>query len=311
MNLARLDLNLLVYLDALLTEQSVTKAAAKLGLSQPALSAALSRLRRHFGDELLARRGNSYELTPLASRLAEQTQSALLSVGRVFTSQAVFSPTESRREFTILGSDYAFAVLGPTVGDLASRQAPEVRLRFTHHTPSIVNQAAEALRTADAMLLPHGFLTDLPFLDVYEDTWMCMVAASNERVGDKLTMSDLAELPWVFTYHEPTAFTPAGRQLQMIGIEPRVECVVESFLALPFFIARSQRIAMVQGHLAERLTAGGDVRVLPCPFEVVPLAGAMWWHPMHTRDPEHAWLRSLFIQAGQVLASPAATAAAG
>ena len=99
--MSRLDLNLLIALDALLTERSVTRAAERLRLSQPALSASLSRLRIHFGDPILARRGNTYELTPLALRLADHTTIALDAARRVFESQATWDPSESVRQFSI------------------------------------------------------------------------------------------------------------------------------------------------------------------------------------------------------------------
>src|ERR687889_2784739 len=104
-NLASLDLNLLVSLDALLQERSVTRAAARMGLSRPALSASLARLRRHFGDELLTRAGNEYRLTPLAAQLKERVRIALTGVERVFTAQDEFDPGSSTREFTLLVSD--------------------------------------------------------------------------------------------------------------------------------------------------------------------------------------------------------------
>lgn len=298
MQLANLDLNLLVPLDALLRERSVTRAAAALGLSQPALSASLSRLRRHFGDELLTRVGNSYELTPLAVALRRRVGVALGGVERVFASEPVFDAATSRREFTVLGSDYPMAVLGSTVARILAERAPGVRLRFQHHTPSIVESAGESLREVDGMVLPHGFLSEMPCLDLYSDTWVVLVAADNPQVGDTLTMDDLATLPWVLTYNSSTAFTPADRQLQMLGVQPRVQVVVESFLALPFFIAGTDRIGLVQGHLARQLTRTGDVRALRCPYDVVPLVEALWWHPMHGRDPEHVWLRSVFAEAG-------------
>lgn len=85
-------------------------------------------------------------------------------------------------------------------------------------------------------------------------------------------MELLAELPWAFTYFSPTAFTPAGRQLQMLGVEPRVQIVVESFLALPFVIAETDRLALVQSRLVPRLTATRDIRALRCPFDAIPIA---------------------------------------
>jgi DNA-binding transcriptional LysR family regulator len=238
-----------------------------LGVSQPAVSAALARLRRHFDDPLLRRTGNSYSLTPLAMLLKEQTSVAL--------------------------------------GALLDEQAPGVRLHLEHHTARIIDHTAEHLRLVEGVLMPHGFITGLPFTDLYEDGWRCLVSASNRRVGDELTMGLLAELPWAFTYFSPTAFTPAGRQLQMLGVEPRVQIIVESFLALPFVIAGTDRLALVQSHLVPRLTAAGDVRALPCPFDAVPIAEALWWHPMYERDPAHLWLRQRLAEAGRRISDEA------
>lgn len=298
---ANLDLNLLVPLDALLRERSVTRAATSLGLSQPALSASLARLRRHFGDDLLTRVGNSYELTPLAVALRRRVGVALGGVERVFASEPVFDPATSQHEFTVLGSDYSMAVLGGPVTRILAERAPGVRFRFQQHSPSIVESAGESLREVDGMVLPHGFLSDTPYLDLHSDTWVCLVATGNPEVGEALTMADLRTLPWVLTYNSSTAFTAADRQLKMLGVQPRVQVVVESFLALPYFIAGTDRIGLVQGHLAPLLTWTGEVRALPCPYDVVPLVEALWWHPMHERDPEHVWLRSVLAEAGAAI----------
>src|SRR6476659_3334288 len=112
MNLASLDLNLLVTLDAVLEQRSVSRAAEQLGLSQPAVSAQLARLRRHFGDELLARFGNQYRLTPLASQLRNRVRMAVTGVERVFAAEPDFSPPTTSREFSLAMSDYGLALLG-------------------------------------------------------------------------------------------------------------------------------------------------------------------------------------------------------
>lgn len=302
-NLSRLDLNLLVSLDALIQERSVTKAAQRLGLSQPALSASLARLRIHFDDQLLARRGNTYELTPLASRLAEHVPTALDAVRKVFASEASFDPSQTTREFTVFGSDYSFATLGRTVTMLASQRAPHVRFRFRQHAPLIVEDAVNVLRIADAMILPHGFLEGLPHVDVITDSWKIIVAAENTAVGDELTMQHMRESPWIMTYQSRTAYTPPARQLQMLGVEPQVEAVVEGFLALPHFIAGTNRLGIIQASLVPQLTGIPGVRYLDPPFDAMQLVDALWWHPMHSRDPAHAWMRSLFIEAGAELAA--------
>jgi DNA-binding transcriptional LysR family regulator len=296
-NLASLDLNLLVSLDALLQERSVTRAAARMGLSQPALSASLARLRRHFGDELLTRVGNEYRLTPLAVQLRELARLALSGVERVFAAQTEFDPAKSTREFTLLVSDYVVAVLGDTVAALLAEEAPNARLRLTANTPSAVDRAEQVLLSTDLLVLPHGFVSDLSHRDLYRDEWVCVVAADNEMVGEELTVENLETLPWVVTFHGPTAATPASRQMRMRGIEPNVQVVTENFLTVPGLVAGSNRIALLQRRLVDLLPVNLGIRALPPPVEVGQLVEAMWWHPAFDDDPEHAYLRDLVVRA--------------
>ncbi|WP_375424013.1 LysR family transcriptional regulator [uncultured Friedmanniella sp.] len=300
-NLRNLDLNLLLTLEALLHERNVTRAAERLGLSQPAVSAALGRLRRHFDDELLRRQGNRYELTPLGAQLGERTSLAVASLQRVFDAAPDFDPATAVREFTVLVSDYTAAVLGDHLVTAMAAQAPGVRLQLRQHTPDMVSSAADVLPGVDGLILPHGFLTGIGHDDLYEDRWVCVVARDNDSVGDALSMADVARLPWVVTYNRPTAFTPAAQQLRVIGVEPDVRVVVESFLAVPFLVGGTDRIALLQAGLAGRLAEAAGVRVLPCPWEVVPLREAFWWHASLRADPAHRWLRSVLVEAGALV----------
>src|SRR5215218_2544341 len=287
MNLARLDLNLLVSLDALLQQRSVTRAAAQMGLSQPALSASLARLRRHFDDDLLTRVGNDFRLTPLAVQLRELARLALSGVERVFTAQPEFDPGSSRREFSMLVSDYVVAILGDTIAELLAEEAPSARLRFIANTPAAVDRADQILLSTDLLVLPHGFVTDLSHRDLYNDEWVCVVASDNAAVDEALTVEDLETLPWVVTYHGPTAATPASRQMRMRGIEPQVQIVTENFLTVPGLVAGSDRIALLQRRLVDQLPLDVGLRALAPPVEVGQLVEAMWWHPVFDDDPEH------------------------
>jgi DNA-binding transcriptional LysR family regulator len=302
--LANLDLNLLVTLDALLRERNVTRSAESLGVSQPAVSAALARLRRHFGDQLLTRAGNRYELTPLAAQLLVLTGPALAGVRRVFDVTPDFDPTTIEREFTVITSDYGATEVGPLLARRLGAEAPGVRLRLQQTSPYTVDHAAETLRTADGLILPHGFLTDIPFLDLYEDRWVCIVSPDNPAVGDELTLEHLAMLPWVVLYNQRTAFAPATQQLRLLGVEPRVEVVADGFLPMPFLVAGTRRVALLQERLATRLAGPAGVRVLPCPFDVVPLSEAFWWHPIYRNDPAHVWLRGVLESVGRELSAP-------
>lgn len=304
--LSRLDLNLLISLDALLTERSVTRAAERLYLSQPELSASLARLRTHFDDPILARRGNSYELTPLAVRLSEHTAVALEAARRVFESQATWDPEQSTREFTVYGSDYSFATVGREASRLASSRAPGVQLRFMLHNTSIVQDASTRLRSVDAMLIPHGFLHDLRSTDLWTDRWVGIRSADGPEDEEPLQLEDLGERPWVLTWHARDAFTSAARQIQQLGIEQKVEAVVESFLALGHFIEGTRRLGLVQESLAAVIEGSSRVRRFELPFEATPILNALWWHPMHDRDPEHEWLREIFVEASARCGAPTA-----
>ena len=226
-NIANLNLNLLTALDALLRERSVTNAAAKLGLSQPALSASLARLRRHFNDPLL------------------------------------------------------------------------VRVEFHPHTPQLIERAEEVLREADAMILPRGFASGLPHLDLFTDTWVCLVDVDHPTIGETATLADLASNPWVVSYRSSSAFTPPMRQMENLGVDVHVQIVVESFLAIPQFVVGTDRIALVQERLVPMLQRGHSLRTVPCPFDVIPLVEALWWHPAQQLEPGHTWLRSIIREAAR------------
>lgn len=303
--LANLDLNLLITLDALLRERNVTRTAQRLGVSQPAVSGALGRLRRHFGDQLLVRVGNRYDLTPLATRVATLTGPALAGVRRVFDATTEFDPSGLDREFIIVSSDYAATVLGPLIARRIAAQAPNAQLRLQQTTPYAVDHAADTLRTADGLIIPHGFVTGLPYLDLYTDRWVCVICADHPGVGDTLTLDLLAELPWVVIFDRPTAFAPASRQLRMLGIEARVEVIVDGFTQMPFLVAGTSRVALLQERLARLIAPVTGIRILDCPFDVVPVAEAFWWNPIHRNDPAHQWLREL-LQAAAADLPPSA-----
>lgn len=299
-NVANLDLNLLVSLDALLQHKSVTKAAHQLSLSQPALSAALARLRRHFNDELLYRVGNEYHLTPLAAELRGRTGLALDGVERVFSAQPEFIPAQSTREFGVLISDYGITIMGDTLTRLFTDAAPHARLRFGPNTPDLVTRAEQTLVGTDLLLVPHGSVTDLPHQDLYRDRWVLIVSSDNESITDEVTVEDLRISPWVVVYHGQSAATLAERQLRVLGIEPNVQVVTESFLSVPTLVAGSNRIALLQEKLVRLLPLDSGLRALPCPVEVGELVQAMWWHPVYTRDPEHIFLRDIVVRAAHL-----------
>lgn len=306
MKLTNLDLNLLVTLDAVLEHRSVSRTAEQLGLSQPAVSAQLSRLRRHFGDELLARFGNQYRLTPLASQLRGRVRTAVTGVERVFAAEPDFNPAHTSREFSLVLSDYGVATIGGLLAATLGAEAPSARLRFSPNTPHVVDNALQSMTNVDLLVMPHGFTEGLSHHDIYRDEWVCLVSAGNADIGEFLTIDQLRTMPWVVSYHGPTAITSAARRMRMLGIEPRVQIITENFLTVPGLVAGTARVALLQKRLATAVPTELGVRMLPCPFDAGPLVEAIWWHPMYEDDPEHRYLRDMVVRVAAALPTDSA-----
>ncbi|MFF5078274.1 LysR family transcriptional regulator [Actinoplanes sp. NPDC000266] len=298
-----LDLNLLMSLDALLQERNVTRAAQKLGLSQPTVSAALGRLRRHFGDELLTRTGNQYVLTPLAERLVEQTAQALSWTNRVFENGARFDPETSTREFILIASDAQLPVFGRALTELAQREAPGVRLRFQHSTSAVVLHALEHLRNVDALVLPQGIVAGIPSVDLYRDRWTCVVSSAGGG-SPELGVEDLRRRPWVLPYASPLPVLSVLHRLRAAGVEPRAGVTTEDFLSIPHLVRDTDRIGLVPGRVATLSRGVPGLVTASLPFELGILVESLWWHPMHDLDPGHLWLRDAATRAAASVGEP-------
>ncbi|MGV9803206.1 LysR family transcriptional regulator [Mycobacterium sp. NPDC003449] len=294
-SLARLDLNLIVLLDALLTEKSVSRAGEKVGLSQPTMSGALARLRRHFGDELLIRTGNRYEPSPLARDLQPLIAATIAAAQRVFDRTSEFDPASSDREFTLVSSDYGAATVVPGIIRAMSAHAPGTHLRVIPPAPEFIEEPRAALRTVDAMLMPRGVLRGLPHLDLLSDEWVCVMSRDHPLAGGEHRLEDLMRYPWVTTTSRlPTAPT---RALELLDVEPPVRVTVESFYIVPALLVGSHRIAILQRELVRRSAYAPELLCSPPPFRVPTLVQALWWHPSFDDDADHHWWRTQ-IQAG-------------
>lgn len=287
-----LDLNLLVALDALLQERSVTRAAARLGVSQPTLSVALGRLRRHFGDPLLQRVGNGYHLTPLAVQLADRAAPTLDSVQRLFALEPSFDPATSEREFVVICSDYASALMGPLLMDALADRAPGITVDLRHEQPGRVIDDETLLRSIDGIVMPHGFVQSPHHFDVYRDRWVCLASRSHPTVGERLEPAELSELEWVFAFSSMSTRVPPVSVLAQAGVELRARLAVNTFLQVPSHVAGSSRVALVPARLPD-LVPHPDVRTVAYSPDPGPLIEAFWWHRDVDRDAGHVWFREL------------------
>jgi DNA-binding transcriptional LysR family regulator len=302
-HLANLDLNLLVALRELVRERSVTRAAQRLGVTQPAASAALARLRRHFGDDLLVREHGEYVLTALGAQLAEQVDAVCAAAERLFATSTHFDPSTSDREFTLVMADYTIMVMGETLSQSLRKAAPHARMHVRLVRESLSTEYADGIRFVDGMVAPptHGFaLPGTRSAELFRDRWVCVVDADNPALdAGKLRLPDLARLPWVAPYYRnnpnPTG-VPVMRQLALLDIQPRIAVRVESYLAVPYFVAGTDRVALMQERIALLLAAQMNLKVLECPGAPEPIVEALWWHRYYEDDTAHAWLRRLIVE---------------
>jgi DNA-binding transcriptional LysR family regulator len=285
-----IDLNLLVALGAVLEDRNLTRAGARIGLSQPAMSAALARLRRHFGDELLERDGRGYRLTELGAQLLPTVQEALRQMEATMDRSPEFAPETSDREFSIAASDYTISILADPLLRRAKRIAPGIRLGL-HPIPNDMSFSAHGIVKHDVVVGPMGYEFPGRRLELFRDRFVCLVDPGNPRLREgRLTLQDLSELPHVrptFGHEQPT---PADRLLDSLGVDRHVQVTVVGWLTVPFVVAGTGLVAIVPERLAKRVAGTVRLSVVEPPFGQVDLIEVAHWHPSRGTDPAVRWL---------------------
>ncbi len=306
MRLNRLDLNLLVALDALLEEQHVTRAGERVGLTQSAMSDALARLRRHYGDELLVRRGNRLHLTPLAETLRERVAETLSSATYAFGARATFEPEMSNREFRIFATGIGLVVLRPLL-DRLGVAAPGVSVSLLE-MDDLKRDEAEfrrsdgaigplGLRTTGALSTPLAPPAAIPCQELYRDEWI-LLTADRTPASPPLTLDELRARPWVSAYGSRSAVIG---HFSTIGYVRTIVASVHDFVAVPFMLTGTDRVAALPARFAALCIKHADLQIEPLPVTLPPLVEAFWWHPSHAYDAGHQWLREQIAAAAASL----------
>ena len=289
--MASIDYNLMRPLRALLEERNVTRAAQRLHVSQSAMSIALSRLRVHYDDPLLLRRGNQHDLTPLGERLLLDLPRAIASTEQLFALQSRFDPTTSTRAFTIAGVDYAIARIMPALNRIVHREAPNVRFEFPAADATLVSSLPDSLRLIDTVIMPHGYGAGQAHIDLFTDAWVCLVDGDSGS-STHLTADELLARPWVQTLSAREGMTPALHQLQSRGIDVTVAAVTPHFFVVPALLLGTDRVALVPAGFA-RMAIAMQPRLVAvtAPLDLDPVRDAFWWHRDREHEAEHQWLR--------------------
>ena len=297
MQFRQLDLNLLVALDALLTERNITEAGRRVYLTQSAMSGALARLRDHFGDELLIQVGRKMVPTPLAESLAVPVREILLKVDSTINTKPVFDPATSHRRFSLMMSDYVSTVLMPRLLQRVEAEAPHVSFELLSND---IESPFEILERADIdfLIMPEKYLDkEHPSQPLYTDSYACVAWKDNPLVTDRLTERQYLELGHVMTQFA-RARVPLIDEwfLTKLGISRRAEVFASGFNAVAQLVVGTHRIATLQARLAHFYAQYLPLKLLQVPFELPPLTEAMQWHKAFGEDPGRGWLRRMLIE---------------
>ena len=289
-------MNLLVALDALLQEGSVTRAAERLGLSAPAMSHALARLREQLDDPVLVRAGRSMVPTPRADALRPRVRTLVAEAHALMSKERAFAAADLEQVFRVHATDHVLAVLGPTIDRMAAAEAPRVALRFL---PNTADDAVQ-LRQGDVDLAV-GIYGELPpeirIRQLLTDRFVCVVRADHPTVGRRMTLDRFVAL-------EHIQIAPRGRpgsylddMLAQRGRRRRIARQVPYFLAGLLLVAQTDYVLTVSERIAAALGARLGLRTLAPPLALKPYALSLIWHPRMDGDPAHRWLRALFVKA--------------
>ena len=243
--LSRLDLNLLVAFDVLVEERNVTRAAERLSVGQPAMSASLAKLRKAFGDPLLVREGRALRPTSVALEMVVPIRAALEIIESTVRATREFDPRDDHRTFTLMASDYVLLTLiGPVLAEL-ELEAPNLRLNVRPTTPDAVERLARSetdLLVMPAEVAPAG----LGFRSValFPERLVIAVAQDHPDVGDRVTMEQFLKLPFL-SYDAGPGLTVGERRLAALGIDRSVDVYTQSFVIQPLMLPGTRFMALL------------------------------------------------------------------
>jgi DNA-binding transcriptional LysR family regulator len=302
MQLTSVDTNLLVALDTLLAEGSVTRAAERLRIGQSAMSATLGRLRALFNDPLLVRKGRGLVATPLATSLKEPLREALGRLEAIVNTGSTFEPLTDSRIFTIVASDYVSLVLLKSFIATLPIVAPNIQFHVRPVEEGAVDRVLR--RESDLLIFPEELLatSHLPThrASLFWDRYVCAVDVNNPDVGNSVTVDEFGTLPYL-VLNQGSLATIAEARLDALGVYRKVEMVAQSFVMAPHLIPHTRLITVMQERLARILMPADQFRLLPTPVDLGDVRMSMIWAPQLDADPGHRWLRERIAEAAAAL----------
>jgi DNA-binding transcriptional LysR family regulator len=290
-NLARLDLNLLVAFDALLTERSVTRAAARIGLGQSAMSHNLARLRTLFGDELLTRGADGMRPTPRALALADPVRVTLSQIQAAVLQREAFDPSTADRVFKIgLADSIEVAVIPGLVARLR-QEAPGVGLRLRSiNRISILGELDAGTLDLGIGVFNQGQIHHKR-RPLYTDSFICLFNPAQLNLCPPISLEDYLRVPHVLTSLTEDTHGAVDEALAKRKLKRIIALTTPGFLAVPFVVRRAPVITTMPSKLARYFAEAFGLATSPAPIELPTFTISLLWHASFDQDPGHLWLR--------------------
>ena len=307
MNIKSFDLNLLRSLDALLSERSVTRAAERMCVSQPAMSGALQRLRDYFEDQLLIRAGREMELTPLAKSMLASVRDVLHGIQVTLETRPSFDPKTAKRSFRVSMSDYVAVVLMPHVLKRLVEQSPYMSCHVEHLNEESFNRLDSG--ESDFCISSNRWTLfganepgdEIQSEPLFSDSFVCVVDKDHSMVTDHISFEDFKRLPHNLVSLGRGVESITGYAWKAAGLDLNIAATAPSFCTAILMLPGTPVVATTQRRLATRLAASLPLKIVKCPIEVPSLHEALTWHSRHEFDPGHQYMRRVFSEAAAAL----------
>ncbi|UBF27165.1 LysR family transcriptional regulator [Kovacikia minuta CCNUW1] len=295
-NLAAIDLNLLVVFDALMAERQVTRAGARIGLSQPATSNALARLRTLFDDELFVRTSTGLQPTPRAIVLEPSIRHVLLQVQAALKKDAPFDPQTTEQVFTLGMSDYGEFVLLPKLMQWIEATAPGIRILVR----SSDRQLALKQLDNDEIDLALGVFPEKASWHrsqiLFQENFVCVSSCNNSHVQNPITLENYLAASHLIVSPVEDMVGRVDHILAKQNLKRRIVISVPHFLIAPFVVANTDLIVTLAERVARTYATMLNLQIQPLPIPVPGFAFSLLWHTKNDQDPAHLWLREAIVE---------------
>jgi len=296
-NLRAIDLNLLVTLDSFIAECNVTRAANRLGLSQPAASNTLKRLRDLFGDELLVRSATGMTPTARAIELQKELVPILRGVERVFETRLSFDSSTSIAQFTLRMSDVLEALLLPQLMKSFLEEAPSAALNIVHLSPQDTVDALEGDRLDAAVSMELSHPSSVKSRHLFKDRMVCVMRRGHRAATKALTVKRFLAERHVRVSISPTDQRFVDNILAQMSLNRDIALQTQHWTVLAAMLRQTDLLSVMPESLARGL--GSDLTLRSLPFASLPFDWKIYWHSRHDSSPGHAWVIELIARSAR------------